>query len=75
MLHTDEIFGEIALLMGSNQLSVTATKDSELYALSAAYLEQIFRDRPVVAGRFFRYLCGILESRLTQGFHRETNTA
>ena len=72
-MNTGTIFGELSFLLGGNATAtVTAhcphTDDTIVFVLEAAYLKRIFKENFRLEGKFFRYLCKILQLRIQERY-------
>ena len=67
-LGDDETFGEISFLLGGGaKASVVAHTDTvSLFVIEADYFKRLFNADPRLAGRFFKYLCTVLERRVRE---------
>jgi CRP-like cAMP-binding protein len=67
-LSDDETFGEIGFLLGDGaKASVVAASDTvSLFIIEADYFKRLFNADARLAGRFFKYLCTVLERRLRE---------
>lgn len=66
ILQPGEVIGEISFLEGGKATAtIIANEDpTELYVIDARDLRVLFIQRPSLAGRFFHYLCVLLNTRV-----------
>eukprot|EP01100_Stratorugosa_tubuloviscum_P015906 TRINITY_DN966_c3_g1_i2.p1 TRINITY_DN966_c3_g1~~TRINITY_DN966_c3_g1_i2.p1 ORF type:complete len:798 (+),score=290.57 TRINITY_DN966_c3_g1_i2:71-2464(+) len=64
LLNELEIFGEQALMTGTAQTQLVAVSDEVLVnCVEALVLNQIIKKEPILAGRFFKLMCVIIDRR------------
>jgi CRP-like cAMP-binding protein len=71
LLRASETFGELSFLAGSAATAscLVESEEAELVIMEGYYLNMLFRIRPEIAGRFYKFLSLLVTARVFNSQH------